>query len=173
MVAAGRVGICLDEATGRGFAEVLRILRAPGTPDVQDVWELGLQGATDEVLLSEQSKRSFAALLTRDTSMLSASVRRDMWRVSGMSVFMCDGRWGNLSLFEIGRRLVWYWPAIVRQVHEGPQGGAWRISVDLREDGVRRMFADRGWQTVTAKIVERRTNCGNCTPAHAGWLHRQ
>jgi hypothetical protein len=111
-------------------------------PTVQDVWELGLQGATDEVLLSELSKRGFAALLTRDTSMLSASVRRDVWRWSGVSVFMCDGRWGNLSLFEIGRRMVWYWPAIVQQVHAGPQGGAWRISAELREDGVRRVFAD-------------------------------
>jgi len=144
MVEAGRVGICLDEATGRGFVEVLRILRSPGMPAVQDVWELGLQGATDEVLLSELSKRGLAALLTRDTSMLSASVRRDVWRVSGISVFMCDGRWGNLSLFEIGRRLVWYWPAIVRQVHAGPQGGARRISSELREDGMRRVFADPG-----------------------------
>jgi hypothetical protein len=141
MVETGRVGICLDESTGRGFLGILRILRAPG-PRIQDVWELGLDGTSDEVLLSELSKRGFAALVARDTSMLSASVRRDVWRSSGVSVFMCDGKWGNLSHFEIGRRLIWYWPAIVRQVHEGPQGGAWRISAELREDGIRRVFAD-------------------------------
>ena len=155
MVEAGRVGICLDEATGRGFVGVLRTLRAPGVPNIQDVWDLGLQGTTDEVLLSELSKRGFAALLTRDTSMLSASVRRDVWRWSGVSVFMCDGKWGNLTLFEIGRRLIWYWPAIVHQALEGPQGGAWRISAELRGDGVKRVLADAVWLPARANPGKR------------------
>jgi hypothetical protein len=140
MVETRRVGICLDEATGRGFTEVLRTLRAPGLPDIHDVWDLGLPGTTDEVLLSELGKRRIAALLTRDSSMLSASVRRDVWRVSGVSVFMCEGKWGTLKLFEIARRLIWYWPAIMQQVHEGPQGGAWRISSELRDNGIRRVL---------------------------------
>jgi hypothetical protein len=38
--------------------------------------------------------------------------------------------------------LIWYWPAIVHQVQQGPRGGAWRIAAELREDGIRRAFAD-------------------------------
>jgi hypothetical protein len=144
MVQTSRVGICIDEAVGRGFAAILRGWRAPGSPAIQDVWELGLNGTSDEVLLDKLRKRGFAALLTRDSSMLSASVRRDVWRTSSMSIFMCEGKWGNLPLFEIGRRLIWYWPAVVQQVQEGPQGGAWRISIDLRHDGIRRVLAELG-----------------------------
>lgn len=129
MVQAGRVGICLDEAAGRGFAKILRQLRAPGGPDIHDVWDLELNGASDEVLLFELGKRGFAALLTRDSSMLAASVRRDVWRASSVSIFMCEGRWGNLMLFEIGRRLIWYWPMVIQQMQEGPQGGAWRCQL--------------------------------------------
>jgi hypothetical protein len=64
MVQAGRVGICLDEAVGRGIADILRRWRAPGSPDIVDVWDLGLEGVSDEVLLSGLGKRGFAALLT-------------------------------------------------------------------------------------------------------------
>jgi hypothetical protein len=142
MVETRRVGICLDEATGRAITGILRKLRAPGLPDIHDVWDFGLQGTSDEVLLGELSKRGCAALLTRDSSMLSASVRRDVWRLSSVSVFMCDGKWGTLTLFEIGRRLIWYWPLIIQQVREGPQGGAWRIAADLHSEGVRRVLAD-------------------------------
>jgi hypothetical protein len=113
----------VDEAAGRSFAAALRRWRAPGAPGIHDVWELDLQGVSDEVLLSELAKRNFAALLTRDSSILAASVRRDVWRYSLLSVFMFDGKWGNLPLFELARRLVWYWPAIVQQANEGPQGG--------------------------------------------------
>ena len=142
MVQAGRVGICLDEAVGRGIADILRRWRAPGSPDIVDVWDLGLEGVSDEVLLSGLGKRGFAALLTRDNSMLSASVRRAVWRASGVSVFMCEGRRGSLLLFEIARRLIWYWPIVIRQVQEGPQGGAWRLSTELRESWMARVLAD-------------------------------
>jgi len=127
MVQAGRLGICIDEAFGRGFAQILRQWRAPGQPNIHDVWELGLNGTSDEVLLAELAKRNFAARVTRDSSMLSASIRRSVWRASQISVFMCDGKWGNLPLFEIARGLLWYWPIVVRQVNEGPEGGAWRL----------------------------------------------
>ena len=144
MVHASRLGICIDEAAGRGFAEVLRQWRAPGGPDIHDVWELGFNGTSDEVLLSELGKQGFAALVTRDASMLSASIRRSVWRTSGISVFMGDGKWGNLRLFEIARRLMWYWPMIVQQIQEGPQGGAWRLSVDFHPNDMRRVLADQG-----------------------------
>ena len=143
MVQADRVGICIDEAAGRGFAEVLRRWRAPGRPDIHDVWELKLNGTSDEVLLSELGKRNFAALVTRDSAMLSASIRRSVWRVSAISVFMCDGKWGNLPLFEIARGLIWYWPMIVQQLQEGPQGGAWRVSVGAQTGGMRRVLTDQ------------------------------
>lgn len=143
MVQASRLGICIDEAAGRGFAQVLRQWRAPGAPDIHDVWELKLDGTTDEVLLSELGKRNFAAVVTRDTSMLSASVRRSVWRASRISVFMCDGRWGNLRLFEIARGLLWYWPMIVQRVAQGPQGGAWRLSADFHTNGIRQVLVDQ------------------------------
>lgn len=140
MVPERRVGICIDEALGRGLAQILLQLRAPGHPRIHDVWDLGLNETSDEVLLSELAKRGFAALVTRDSSMLSASVRRSVWRTSEISVFMCDGKWGNLPLFETARRLIWYWPQIVQQSQEGPQGGAWRLSVDLQPSGMRRVL---------------------------------
>jgi len=127
---------------GRGLAAMLRGLRAPGSPAIHDVRELGLGGTSDEVLLTELAGRGFAALVTRDSSMLSASVRRDVWRRSAVSVFVCDGRWGNLALFELARRLVWWWPAIVTQAQAGPQGGAWRISADMTTTGMRQVLAE-------------------------------
>ena len=75
--------------------------------------------------------------------MLSASIRRSVWRVSAISVFMCDGKWGNLPLFEIARGLIWYWSMIVRQLQEGPQGGAWRLSVGPQTGGMRRVLTDQ------------------------------
>jgi len=142
MAEAGRVGVCLDEAMGHPLADILRRLRAPVAPNIHDVQGLGLRSVTDEVLLAELGGRGFAALVTRDSSMLAASVRRDAWRRSGLCLFMCDGKWGNLPLFEIGRRLLWWWPAIVGQVQAAPRGGAWTLSAELLPSGLRRMFAD-------------------------------
>jgi hypothetical protein len=144
MAETGRVGICLDEAMGHPLAEILLRLRAPAAPDIHDVQGLGLRETTDEVLLAELGRRHFAALVTRDSSMLAASIRRDAWRRSGLCLFVCDGKWGNLRLFEIGRRLLWWWPLIVEQARAGPQGGAWSLSTDLVPGGLRQMFAEGG-----------------------------
>ena len=141
MVQEGSVGICVDEAFGPVLAPYLRRLRAPGAPGISDSWELDLVGTSDEVLLYQLGQRGFAALVTRDSKMLSATVRRDVWRSSGLSVFLCDGKWGNLKLFELARRLIWHWPAIVTQAREGPQGGAWRVSIEHRAGGLERVLA--------------------------------
>jgi hypothetical protein len=129
-------------ATGSGLAEVLRVPRAPGAPAIHDIRELALGGTTDAVLLTELATRGFAALVTRDSSMLAASVRRELWRLGGVSVVVCDGKWGNLVLFEQARRLPWWWPTIFATVLAGPQGGAWRISAEMTPSGLRRMLAD-------------------------------
>jgi hypothetical protein len=142
MVPVSRVGVCLDETCGRKRAKILRVIRAPAAPQIWDIRELGLGGTTDEVLLAELAKRGVAALVTLDSSMLAASIRRDVWRVSFMSVFACEGRWGNISLFEQARRLLWWWPTIVAQIEKGPQGGAWRVPVDPKYGGFTRMYAD-------------------------------
>ena len=142
MAPASRLGICLDEALGRKIAAILRDLKAPGAPNIHDARDVGLSGASDEVVLHELAGRRFAALVTRDSSMLSASVRRDVWRASGVSVFMYDGKWGNLLLFEQARRLIWWWPEIITQASGGPQGGAWRVPVEFKPKGLQQVFAE-------------------------------
>lgn len=143
MAALARAGFCIDESLGNKLAPVLRQLRAPGSPPIRDVWDEGLAGTSDEVLLKTLGDRGFAALVTRDSSMLSAAARRAAWRSSGVSVFMTDGKLGNLSLFEQARRLLWWWPAVAGQAQAGPQGGAWRISAELVPSGIQQVFADR------------------------------
>jgi len=142
MAAGSRVGICLDESLRRRLAGILRELRAPGLPAITDFRELGLDGVTDEVLLAELGKQKFAALVTFDSAMLSASVRRNVWRLSGVSVFMTEGKWGNLLLFEKARRLIWWWPAIIDQARSGPQGGAWRLSAEMVPSGMQQVLAE-------------------------------
>lgn len=106
MAAPSRVGFCLDEACGRPLAGVLRALRAPGAPDIQDVRELGLHGTSDDILMIELGRRNFAALITRDSRILKAAMRRDAWQHSGLTLFILSGKWGNLDLFEQSRRLI-------------------------------------------------------------------
>lgn len=142
MVATGRVGICIDELLGRCIASILRQLGAPGTPNIQDIRDLALAETSDEVLLRDLGRLGFAAIVTKDSSMLSASVRRAAWRLSGISVFLCDGKWGNLSLFQQARRLIWWWPELVEQASAGPQGGAWRIPAEWKPNGLQQVFVD-------------------------------
>jgi len=74
--------------------------------------------------------------------MLSASIRRNVWRASLISIFMCDGKWGNLPLFEIARGLLWYWPLIVRQINAGPQGGVVRLRAEPGTSGMQQVLTD-------------------------------
>ena len=76
--------------------------------------------------------------------MLSASVRRDAWRASGVSVLLFANKWNNLSRFEKARGLLWWWPLIIRQAAEGPQGGAWRMPPEMKPEGMMRLFAATG-----------------------------
>jgi hypothetical protein len=85
MAQARRVGICLDESCGRPLAGVLRDLRAPGSPHIEDIREIGLGEVADDVLLMELGKRGFAALVTLDSRMLSAALRRR--RADGQKFF--------------------------------------------------------------------------------------
>lgn len=140
MVPASRVGICLDESIGAPLAPMLRDLSAPGAPDIRSVAELGLRGTTDEVLLGDLGKRGFAALVAMDSSMLSASVRRDAWRASGVTLFLFAGKWNDLGRFEKARGLIWWWPIIARQATDGPQGGAWRVPTGWKPDGLERLL---------------------------------
>ena len=86
MAAAGRVGFCTDEACGRQIAGILRNLRAPGAPNIRDARELGLGGASDEALMAELGRRGFAALVTLDSRILSAAMRRAAWQQSGLTL---------------------------------------------------------------------------------------
>jgi len=94
--------LCLDEAMGRRTAEILVAVRAPGHPDIYDMRAFGLanQATSDEVLLAELARQQMHVLVTMDSRMLAAAVRRDAWRASRLTLFMLDGKWGNLSIFE-------------------------------------------------------------------------
>lgn len=131
---------CLDESLGVPLAGVLRQLRAPGAPGIHHMRELGYSGTSDEVWLAALPKADVHAVVTKDSRILNATVRRDVWRDAGLSLFVLDGKWGNLRLFEQARRLIWWWPAIVARAEAGPRGAAWRVSADLSASGMRRLF---------------------------------
>lgn len=141
MADARGLGYCLDESLGRPLAETLRRLRAPGAPTIHDIRELKLGGTRDETWLPLLRGRGVHVMVTRDSSVLSASVRRGIWRASGLTLFVLDGKWGNLGLFEQARRLIWWWPVIVQQAEAGPQGGAWRLPPEFHAGAMRRLFA--------------------------------
>ncbi len=140
MAGEGRVGFCIDESLGRTIAPVLRQVRAPGAPDIHHVSELGLHGTTDEVLLHELGQRNFAALVTKDSRMLRAATRQAAWQGSGICLFVADGKWGNLPMFEQARQLLWWWPAMVAQAQVAPMGGAWQVTRDKGPSGLRRLL---------------------------------
>lgn len=142
MVLEGRVGVCLDEACGRQLAAIMRGLRAPGAPEIHDVREIGLDGVADDVLMIELGKRGFAGFVTRDSRILKAAIRRDAWRRSALTLFVLDGKWGSLLLFEQARRLIWLWPELMKRQADGPQGAAWRVAPDASASGIVRIFAD-------------------------------
>lgn len=142
MAEGGSVAFCLDESMGRPLADVLRRIRAPASPGIHDLRELGLSGVTDPFMMVELRRRAVEAVVTKDSAILAAAVRRDVWRDLGLSLFVLDGRWGNLRLFEQARRLIWWWPIIVEQAREGPQGGAWGVSAELRIGAIRRLFPE-------------------------------
>jgi hypothetical protein len=142
MAAPRRLGFCIDESFSDKLADILLELKAPGAPGIRSVRGLGLTSTSDEVLIAALAADEIGALIGRDSSMLSASVRRDVWRVRGVSLFLCDGKWGNLRLFEQARRLLWWWPEIVAQAGSGPQGGAWRVPADMKPGTLKQLFAE-------------------------------
>jgi hypothetical protein len=131
---------CLDETVGDQLPAILRQLRAPGAPGIHGVRELGLGSVTDAVLFDQLRTRNVGVMVTRDSRILNASVRRDAWRASGVTLFVCDSKWGNLPLFQLASRHIVWWPRIVEQAQTGPQGAAWRLP--LNDGAMVRLFAD-------------------------------
>jgi hypothetical protein len=131
MAGTGRLAVCIDECLGVKIAPVLRELRAPGSPHIHHLRDLNLAGVSDETLFHELEARNFAAMVTKDSAILAASVRRDAWRATGMSLFVLHGHWGNLPLFEQARRLIWWWPEIIRQTDQGSTQAAWIIRKEM------------------------------------------
>ncbi len=140
MAESGSLTYCLDETVGHQLPAILRQLRAPGSPGIHGVRDLGLGGVTDTVLLAELHARGIKVMVTRDSRILNASIRRDAWRASGVTLFVCDSRWGNLLLFQLATRHIVWWPRIVEQAQVGPQGSAWRVP--LNDGAMVRLFAD-------------------------------
>jgi len=105
--------------------------------------DFGFSGAIDEVWLAAlPQQHGVHAVVTMDSRILKASVRRDVWRSAGLTLFVLEAAWGNLKLFEQARRLFWWWPAITDAAAAGPQGAAWQVSSELIARGLRRMFED-------------------------------
>lgn len=140
MAEPGSLTYCLDETVGHQLPAILRQLRAPGAPGIHGVRELGLGGVTDSILFAELHNRDIRVVVTRDSRILNASIRRDAWRASGVTLFVCDSKWGNLPLFQLASRHIAWWPRIVEQAQAGPQGAAWRAP--LAEGTMVRLFAD-------------------------------
>lgn len=141
---AGQSGLkfCIDEALGRPLASALCLLRAPGAPNIHDMRELSYSGVSDEVWLAALPRDGVHVVVTKDSRILNATVRRDVWRTAGLSLFVLDAKWGNLTLFEQARRLIWWWPVIAAQAALGPQGAAWRVSADMSAGGMQRLFGE-------------------------------
>jgi PIN like domain len=142
MAETGSLRLCLDECLGKHLPEVLRTLRAPAAPLIHGTRELGLNGVTDAVLMGELRDRGITALVTGDSRILAASIRRDAWRAASLTMFVMDGKWGNVSLFRRARGLIWWWPQIAAHASSGPQGAAWDVPFELREGAMARMFPD-------------------------------
>ena len=128
---AGRssLAFCIDESLGRTVAEALRLLRAPGSPAIKDLREWGYSGAHDEVWLAHLPREGVHVVVTRDSRILQASVRRDIWRAAGLALFVLEARWSDIKLLAQARALVWWWPRIVAQAEAGPPGGAWEVKL--------------------------------------------
>jgi hypothetical protein len=138
----GGLNICFDESMGRRIAAILVEVRAPGHPGIHDMRSFDLAGQSDELLMGELARRRMHVLVTKDSRILAASIRRDAWRASGLTLFVLDGKWGNLSIFEQVRGVFFWWPRLIRQAREGPQGSAWNVPVKLTESSMRRVFPD-------------------------------
>ena len=142
MAGEGSLTFCLDESMGRPLADILCKLRAPCSPNIFDMRALGFAGVSDEVWLAALPKQGVNAVVTMDSRILNASIRREVWRMAGLTLFVLDRKWGNLSLFEQGRCLIWWWPFIADTAATGPQGAAWKLSASLGTSGLQRMFED-------------------------------
>ena len=92
MARASGLGYCLDESMGRPLAGTLRILRAPGAPAIHDIRELDLGETRDETWLAMLPGKSVHVVVTKDSSVLAASVRRGVWQACGLTLFVLDGK---------------------------------------------------------------------------------
>lgn len=143
MAQASDLAFCLDESMGRSLADILRRLRAPAAPAIHDLRELGFSGAADAIWMSALTRQGIHAVVTCDSRILRATVRRDIWRAEGLSLFIMASKWSDVRLFDQARGLIWWWPAIVTQAEAGPQGGAWQVPFDLKGSGaLLRLFAE-------------------------------
>jgi hypothetical protein len=131
MAEAGSLSLCIDECMGSKIARVLRELRAPGAPNIHGVGELELSGVSDQTLFAELHKRKFQAMVTKDSAILSASIRREAWEGTELVLFVLHGSWGNLPLFDQARRLLWWWPAIFQTATEAVGPAAWTVRRDM------------------------------------------
>ena len=92
--------------------------------------------------MGELRRHGVDVVVWKDSRVLAASIRRDAWRSSSLTLLILDGRWGNLKLFAQARLLIWWWPEFVRLAQVGPQGAAWMIPPTPREGDAVRILAE-------------------------------
>ena len=141
-MAQGELTYLLDESMGRPLANVLQSIRAPGTPRIMDARDVGLSGIDDDEVMRRARQKDFDVIVWADSRVLNASIRRNAWRDTGLTLFVLHARWSDLKLFEQARNFIWWWPEIVARSEEGPSGAAWKVPIEFRPGGFARLFPE-------------------------------
>lgn len=127
-VEPGPLIFVLDQNLGRHMLGLLRQARICPDERLTSLAELGFAGdKPDEDWMPELGKLGSYVCVTRDGNILNAAVRRDAWLSSGIGIIMLDKKWGHLPISEWARRVLYWWPAMIRRAEGGPAGAAWTV----------------------------------------------
>jgi hypothetical protein len=118
----------LDENLGPRTLELLRLAKMPPVGRITSLAGLGFaSGVSDEEWMPALGTRGRHVAITRDGEILRASVRLEAWRTSGITLMILDGRWGQLSIAEIARGLIYWWPYMTEAAEAAAVGSAWTV----------------------------------------------
>lgn len=124
----GSLTFVFDQNFGQKTVDLLRLGRVPPVGRITTLTELGYAAdAPDEEWMPQLGAKGHYAVITRDGEILRASVRLDAWKASGLTLFLLDGRWGQLPIHDLTRALVYWWPLIVEQATAAKPGTAWTV----------------------------------------------
>lgn len=129
-MAASSLTYVFDE-NSQGLLRVMRAAGADRASALSDLPSLGIaNGTLDPDLLAALGDKGSFALIVRDSRMLDPVMQRRAWRDSGVTLFILS-KWGQLPLFELGRRMLFVWPSLRAHAESGGRGVAWRVSAAM------------------------------------------